>query len=195
MRVLQRAGPRAACLAAPWQLPAQPPHRLPFPPPFPLPLRLPPVVRPFPLLLDPPPLGSLPLPPPRLLHRFLRSSSPFEISLDLGRARGKGRGEATLTTTTTTTTTVALTTTTTVTFSTTLRSQHISETRTGLEKEIQRVKVKERTGLKKGISKDLLTEPRKGPAKGSMENQQCLQVKAKREKRKGPARLARSGST
>jgi len=96
----------------------------------------------------------------------------------LGRARGKGRGEATLTTTTTTTT-VALTTTTTVTFSTTLRSQHISETRTGLEKEIQRVKVKGRTGLKKGISKDLLTEPRKGPAKGSMENQQCLQVKAK----------------
>jgi len=96
----------------------------------------------------------------------------------LGRARGKGRGEATLTTTTTTTT-VALTTTTTVTFSTTLRSQHISETRTGLEKEIQRVKVKGRTGLKRGISKDLLTEPRKGPAKGSMENQQCLQVKAK----------------
>ena len=64
---------------------------------------------------------------------------------------------------------------------TTVRSQHISETRTGLEKEIQRVKVKGRTGLKKGISKDLLTEPRKGPAKGSMENQ-LEKVRGKKER-------------
>ena len=64
---------------------------------------------------------------------------------------------------------------------TTRRSQHSSEMRTGLEKELQRAKVKGKAGPRKGISKDLLTEPRKGPAKGSMENQ-LEKVRGKKER-------------
>jgi len=70
---------------------------------------------------------------------------------------------------------------TTMTTMTPRRSQHSSKMRTGLEKEIQRAKVKAKTGPRKEISTDLLTEPRKGPAKGSMENQ-LEKVRGKKER-------------